>query len=175
MSTSYPDSRGVVDIQTRLNQHLIAWYPDMAGSNSLLVFRGERVYRWSRHLLYEISCDHNQPAAGILVKQPQLRDPGGRSQFEALTGQNPLFQEFRALSLIYEHFQGSDVEDITAVRPLAHFPDLNALVLEYLPGQHLLSLLLTAGVKWAKPSVVQQERIPLLPFQLGPEFYMACS
>ena len=145
----------VVEIQDRLMKSLPVWYPGVTDSNASLVFVQRKEYRWSWHLLFRIvgSCKHE--GQQILVKCPKAQDSVGRVQRGVRSEQDSQLLEYRALSLLYEHFGSGQLDGVTAVRPLAYFPGTDALALEYLPGQNLL-LVMLAGVRpWARQSALQ--------------------
>jgi len=153
----------IAEVQKRIQESLSLWYPDVTDLNSSLVFVYEKEHQWSRQLLFKIVGTGNCKGQEILVKCLKAQDSLGRVQREILGGvqsgnrseEDGAFLEYKALSLLYEHFGKGQFDGITAVRPLAHFDDINSLVLEYVPGRNLLLMMLVAAKPWAKQSTVQ--------------------
>lgn len=153
----------IAEIQKRIQESLPLWYPGVTDSNASLAFVHEQEYHWSRQLLFRIVGSCSYEGQEILVKCLKAQDSLGRVGREILGGvpqgscsdQNGSLLEYKALSLLYDHFGRGQVDGITAVRALAHFADINALVLECMPGRNLLLLLLAAAKPWAKRSAVQ--------------------
>lgn len=145
----------LVDVQTRLLESLHVWYPDLCHGSVSLVHVQEKRFRWSRHLVFEVINERGLSGPMILAKISRSRDTSGRTQDEAGRSSNALMLEYRALSLLYEHLGGNENEGITAVRPLTYFSDIDALVVEYMPGRNFLVLILDAARPWGKRSVLQ--------------------
>lgn len=145
---------GVVDVQARLLELLHDWYPELREGKVSIVNIEEKQFRWSRHLIFQVISERGLGGPMILVKLLRLRGPSGRIQDTARPSSNAVRLEYQALSLVYEHLGGNGIEGITAVRPLTYFSDIDALVVEYMPGRDLLSLLLAAGRPWAKRSAL---------------------
>lgn len=160
MQAKYAD---IAEIQKRIRKSLPHWYPDVTDSNASLIFVHEKEYHWSRHLLFRIIGSCSSEGQGILVKCLKAQDSQRRVGREILggiqhgirsAGDGPLL-EYKALSLLYDHFGNGQLDGITAVRTLAHFADINTLVLEHVPGRNLLLLTLAAAKPWARRSTIQ--------------------
>ena len=145
----------VNDLRTRLLESLPIWYPDLNHGDFSLINIQEKHFRWSQHFMYKIRDERGYCEPMILVKLSRPLSTGGRSQIDIRPSYNALSLEYQALSLLHEHLGGNKIEGITAVCPLACFSDIDALVLEYMPGFNLHALLLDAGRPWAKQSVVR--------------------
>jgi len=131
------------DLQERLEHSLTEWYPTCSQSLiSILVQR--KTYRWSEHLIYQI-MEGDVPFKKILVKLPNTHFGGNRQQEIDIPSEVRVRLEYEALTSLYEHLDCGERNGIIAVRPLAHYSDMDALVLEYLPGIDFLSILKNAG------------------------------
>lgn len=150
-----PNGSYIADIQPRLQTSLPDWYPALSGSTASVSYVEKREFQWSRHLIFKINDGHGDDGEGILAKILLSRDSGGHVQGAVRPEKDALELEYRALVLLYEHLGSGELGGVTAVRPLAIFPDINVLILDYLPGRNLLNLILAAARPWAKQSVVQ--------------------
>ncbi len=130
-------------LQNRLQSSLIEWYPDHHRPMGLALI-DKKTLRWSEHLVYQIS-GRDVPSSKILVKLPNLQYRKRRRQDVGFQPANAGKLEFEALASIYKHLGDQRPKGVTAVRPLAYFSDIDALVTEYLGGENLLSLLEQAG------------------------------
>ena len=154
MSDLLSDIANPRDIQQCLEQQMKNWYPSRGNSKAALLLEQEKEFRWSRHLIFRIIDSHLPQAQQIMVKCLKLQDSLGRVQHEIRAAQDAQQLEFEALSLLYNRFGKSQVDGVTAVRPLTHFPDLNALAMEYLPGSHLRDLICHAARPLARQGQV---------------------
>ena len=102
------------------------------------------MFRWSEHLIFEIDFG-NSISKQILVKVLQDKKEKSRVQEENIRPNQSAKLEYEALTFIYNAFSGGRRSGITAVRPVAYYPELETVALEYLPGKSFLSLLLEAG------------------------------
>ncbi len=136
-----------VEIQAILEHSLRYLYPQPTLFNYTYELLYTKTFRWSYHFVFRVSADHRSDSK-VLVKIIRKRDKKGRVQDEG----NRHFQraklEYDALASIYMKVSNEALEGVTAVRPLAFWSDYNALVCEYLPGRHLLSILNAAGAIW---------------------------
>ena len=145
----------IAEIQKRIQESLPLWYPGVTGSNASLVFVHEKECRWSRRLLFRIIDAEGREGQGILVKCPKSQDATGRVQHGIRSAKNGALLEYKALSLLYDHWGQGQLDGVTAIRSLAYFADIDALVLEHVSGRDLLSMVLEAAKPWAKGSAVQ--------------------
>jgi len=132
-------------LQMILNKSLSDWYPELTQSSYTCVKVQHRKLRWSEHFVYQIHAENEFHNKKILIKMLHEEDKKGRSQDVGVRSLQRVKLEYEALTSIYNSFKGMPIEGITAARPLAYYPDINALALEYLPGRHLLSVLSGAG------------------------------
>jgi len=142
-------------LETRILASAKEWYSSIGSTEISLNYLSKRHFRWSTHLIYAIEDKKNQVIDRILVKIIHERSVGERNQDVSVRPSKSLAFEYNALSHIYHQFRKVSIDGIIAVRPLAYYQDLNALVLEYLPGKHMLSTLLQAGLPWAKNACLQ--------------------
>ena len=132
------------DIQKRLEGFLPGWYPNFHQPLGC-VFIQKKTFRWSEHLIFQI-LERDAPCRKILVKLPRVLSKGNRQQNIDLPSEGRSRLEYQALASLHEYFYDGKVQGINAVRPLAYFSDIDALVLEYLPGENFLNILKKAGI-----------------------------
>jgi aminoglycoside phosphotransferase (APT) family kinase protein len=125
-----------------------AWYPGISYRSVELVGTGD--FTWSRHLVYRLATPHGRASALILVKQLRAAHPHYLPQDCMRDSIQGMEREYHALAFIHAHLGDEHVSGITAIRPLASFGDLGALVMEYRPGKDLHSILTRAARPWAR-------------------------
>ena len=135
-------------LQKRLEHSLPAWYPTY---NHPLVCKlvQKKVYRWSEHLIFQVLVG-DVLIRKILVKIPNTHSDRNRQQEIDISPDDRVRLEYEALTSLYTYLDGEKKNNIVAVRPLAHFSDMDALVLEYWPGKNFLSILKRAGAFFGK-------------------------
>ncbi len=135
---------GKQNLKEVLLQSLPDWYPELTQSSYTCVEVQNNVFRWSEHFVYQILSKEYQHKQ-FLVKILHEKDKKGRFQGIGIRPSKGVKLEYQALASIYNGLERMPMEGITAVRPLAYYLDMNAIVLEYLPSKHFLSVLLDAG------------------------------
>jgi len=146
----------IAEIQKRIQESLPLWYPGVTDSNASLAFVREKKYRWSQHLVFRMTGVVGHEDQGILVKCLKPHDITGSVQNGVRSEQCCALLEYKALSLLYDHLGKGKLDGVAAVRCLAHFADIDAVVLEYMSGRTLLSLGLKAAKPWATESTVKR-------------------
>jgi len=91
----------------------------------------------------------------ILVKQLKSMDNLGRNQNDYRSAENSQLLEYKAISLLYDHFGKGQFDDITAIKALTYFPELDALALEYVPAVNVLSIIFAGTSRWAGRTRIQ--------------------
>ncbi|MBA7663294.1 hypothetical protein ES703_71333 [subsurface metagenome] len=145
----------IVEIQNRIQESLPLWYPGLTGPNTYLLFIHKKQYRWSQHLVFRMNGVVRHEGQGILVKCLKSHDTIGGLQNGIRSAQHGALLEYKALSLLYDHLGKGQLDGVRAVRCLAHFADMDAVVMEYTSGRTLMSLALEAAKPWAKESAVK--------------------
>ena len=142
------DKKQIV-LHERLEYSLPAWYPDY--SHPLVCKLAQRRnYRWSEHLIFQVFED-DVPVRNILVKVPKRHSEGMRQQEINFHPEDRARLEYRALASLYAHLEGKK-NGVVAVRPLAYYADMDALVLEHWPGKNFLKIVKRAGAFYGKSS-----------------------
>ena len=129
--------------QKRLLQSSHEWYPELTEVPSISIV-DKKALRWSNHFIYRIDGGKDD-TRHLLIKVLKDESKNNRVQNAEVRPPQSSKLEYDALSFIYQWISKEQVDGITAVRPLAYYPDINALALEYLPGRHFLSILLQSG------------------------------
>ena len=155
LNTQKNNSETIHLLETRILASAREWYSSIGSTEISLNFLLKKHFRWSIHLVYAIEDKKKQTIDRILVKIIHERSTGDRNQDVSVRPSESLAFEYDALLHIYQQFRNISIDGITAVRPLAYYQDIKALVLEYLPGKHMLSTLLQVGVPWAKNAYLQ--------------------
>jgi len=136
------------ELQSRIQAEMPAWYPGIPYRSARLVHT--RDFVWSRHLIYRLATADDREATVIMVKQPRTNNLQYLPQDEMRASVQSLEKEYQALTLIYAQLGDEHVNGITAVRPLAWFSDLEALVMQYRPGTDFHSIITRATRSWAR-------------------------
>ena len=132
-----------MDLQKRIESFLQEWYPNSNLPLECTLIQ-RKAYRWSIHLIYQI-FEGKVPFRKILVKLPNIHYIDNRQQDINFRPEDGGRLEYEALGFLYKNFSGENKKGITAIRPLAYYSEIDALVLEYLPGKNFLSVLQEAG------------------------------
>jgi aminoglycoside phosphotransferase (APT) family kinase protein len=112
---------------------------------------GSTRYRWSKH--WRIRVDTTAPAPrDILVKWLLDRDESGREQPPETRAPDRACVEFDALKRIHRIVAATGSGNLSAVEPIACFPEHHALAMTYVPGKHVLHLLQRAGILGRRPT-----------------------
>jgi len=132
-------------LQERILASATSWYSTIGSTEISVNYLSEKHFRWSTHQIYAIEDKKKRSIFKILVKIIPERGINNRNQDISVRPSESLAFEYNALLRIYHQFHKVSIDGITAVRPLAYYPDINALALEYIPGKHFLEILLEAG------------------------------
>ena len=137
-----------MNIKARLLHALPEWYPELKTQPYSCTQIQHTKYRWSEHFIFQVHTNealHN--GKQILIKILKDKSASGRVQDSKIRPSDSAELEYAGLFAIYNQFKQVEIKGLMAIRPLALFPDINGLALEYLPGKNLLAMMQAAG-KW---------------------------
>jgi hypothetical protein len=133
--------RETENVALELAARLVAGLEAPGGEARLV---GRREFRWSEHLLFDLRRDPAASAERVLVKRVKVRDRRGRRQTPAGDPHARSVAEHAALVTLHRLFDSTPPDGLTAIRPRACYPDLDALAMDYRPGVHLLHIIARA-------------------------------
>ena len=145
---------GIFDLDDRIQAAVYEWFADLKPSEVRGISLHQRSLRWSEHRIYQVTDRQNRTLAAVLVKLTATPKGDARSQRGVRPSSEALAREHRALFRLYEYVQKVQPENVAAVRPLAYWADIDALITEHLPGKNLLSIVLASGGVIRKRSAV---------------------
>jgi hypothetical protein len=138
-----------VDITNHIARNLIldlpGWYPEFLNNRPVTTEVVCREFRWSDHLIFTISDERKQHTINILVKILHDHGQRGRTDEQTISAQQRLKNEYQALESLHNALFQTNFPSISAIRPLTYYAIYNALVLEYVPCENMLSIIQKAG------------------------------